>query len=317
MKTKLLFILCLLLCKLVPAQINLVPNSSFEDTLNCDSFSYYPNIGYPWFTPTNCTPDYYYGLNPICGNSALQNPGGYQLPQNGIAYVGFFLSDGANSREYISVKLLDTLQAGQLCSLSFYISRANLCYLATDDFGAYLSSAPVSGTGCSFLPFIPQFENTSGNFITDSINWNHFTSSYIALGGEQYLTIGNFKDSANTSLIDADNGNGEYGLSYYYIDNVTLTVPDSSVGINQFQKNQNSFFDLFPSVIKYGSDLILNNKINESGNCNIYSIEGRFIKSINIQNGINRFETTFLKSGSYLFEVNVGSYSQVFKIIIL
>ena len=87
------------------AQLNLVPNPSFEDTLNCDSFQFH-NIGYPWFTPTNCTPDYYYGLYPTCATSALQNQNGFQLPLEGIAYIGLFAAMPFNSnigtREYIS-----------------------------------------------------------------------------------------------------------------------------------------------------------------------------------------------------------------------
>jgi hypothetical protein len=63
--------------------------------------------------PTNCTPDYYYGLNPTCGNSALQNPSGFQMPYEGIAYVGIFLTDGANTRDYICSALLNTLISGK------------------------------------------------------------------------------------------------------------------------------------------------------------------------------------------------------------
>ena len=73
------FLLLLFNLPQAEAQINLVPNPSFEDTLNCDSFQIY-QAGFPWFNPTDCTPDYYYGLSPTCGNSALQNQNGYQLP---------------------------------------------------------------------------------------------------------------------------------------------------------------------------------------------------------------------------------------------
>ena len=64
------FLLLLFNLPQAEAQINLVPNPSFEDTLNCDSFQIY-QAGFPWFNPTDCTPNYYYGLNPICGLSKL------------------------------------------------------------------------------------------------------------------------------------------------------------------------------------------------------------------------------------------------------
>jgi OOP family OmpA-OmpF porin len=201
------------------AQINLVPNPSFEDTLNCDSFKTY-HAGFPWFTPTNCTPDYYYGASPTCGTSAFQNPAGYQLPYDGIAYIGLYATDGTTTREYICIELNDTLLFNKDYFLEFYVSRANQFSLATDDIGAHLSTLLPINTGCYYLPYLPQVENPQGNIITDSLSWTRISGVFTAQGGEKYLTIGNFKDSSNTTVVDADNGNGVNNSSYYYIDKV-------------------------------------------------------------------------------------------------
>ena len=186
------FLLLLFNLPQAEAQINLVPNPSFEDTLNCDSFQIY-QAGFPWFNPTDCTPDYYYGLSPTCGNSALQNQNGYQLPYDGNAYVGIYLADPIwgfiNTRDYICVELIDTLKFSKEYFVEFYISRSNNFALATDDIGAYLSSQVPINTGCSYLPYQPQIENTQGNIITDSLNWTKISGVFTAQGGEKYKDL--------------------------------------------------------------------------------------------------------------------------------
>lgn len=304
----LLLSLLLFAATITQAQINLVPNPSFEDTLNCDSFQIY-HAGFPWFTPTNCTPDYYYGLNPICGNSSFQNPSGYQLPFGGIAYIGFFATDGASTREYITSLLIDTLISGKDYYLEFYISRANLFAFATDDIGAYVSNQIPINTGCSYLPYQPQVENPQGNIITDSLNWTMISGVFTAQGGEKYLTIGNFKDSINTTIIDADSGNGEYYNSYYYIDKVSLIPLDSLQGLNLLSVDAD-IPNIYPTFLNSG--IILHVDIKDVQNCmfNLFTSDGKLCISGILSAGSNNIETDDLFAGVYI--LNVISKSKVY-----
>jgi hypothetical protein len=297
---KKLFLLFLLILKNHPseAQMNLVNNPSFEDTLNCDSI-HFIHASYPWFMPTNCTPDYYYGLNPTCGNSALQNPSGFQMPYEGIAYVGIFLTDGANTRDYICSALLNTLISGKQYYLEFFVSRANLFALATDDIGAYISQQIPINSGCSFLPYQPQVENPQGNILTDSLNWTKISGIFTAQGGENYLTIGNFKDSTNTTIIDADSGNGEYNNAYYYIDKVSLIPLDSLQGINDVN-NFGKSINVFPTFFTKGATFQVNSNISQDCNFELFSIDGRKVLSGIIQHGNNYLKSENLISGIYI-----------------
>jgi len=278
-----------------------VPNPSFEDTLNCDSFSIV-YAGYPWFTPTNCTPDYYYGFNPACGNSAFQNPSGFQMPYDGNAYVGLFLTDGANTREYISTVLLDTLISGKEYYLEFYISRANLFALATDDVGAFLSGQLPNNTGCSYIQGQPQVENIQGDFIIDSLNWTKIAGKFTSNGGEKYLTIGNFNDSTNTSIIDADSGNGVYNNAYYYIDKINLFMVDSLQEINYFN-SKSKYIEVYPSIINKGDILFVNSNVNNNLHFELYSSDG--VKKMNgvFYLGINQIDTDGFMPGIYFLLV--------------
>ncbi len=297
MKHICLIILIFVFCRPAQAQINLVPNPSFEDTLNCDSFSII-YAGYPWFTPTNCTPDYFYGFNPMCGNSAFQNPCGFQIPYDGNAYVGLFLTDGTNTREYISTVLLDTLILGKEYYLEFYISRANLFELATDDVGAFLSNQLPNNSVCSYLQCQPQVENSQGDFIVDSLNWTRVSGKFTANGGEKYLTIGNFKDSINTSIIDADSGNGIFNNSYYYIDKISLFMIDSMQGVDYFESTI-KYFEVYPSIINKGDILFVNSNFYNNCQFELYFSDGRKKMNGVVYPGINQFDTFGFMPGIY------------------
>jgi len=302
----------LFICSNSVAQLNLVPNPSFEDTLNCDSFPFY-FASQPWFTPTNCTPDYYYATNPTCGFSSFLNQAGFQLPHSGIAYVGLFASDGANTREYISVSFQSSLVNGIEYYLEFYVSRANTCYFATDDLGAYLSSVSPFQSGCAYIFENPQISNLQGNILSDSSNWLKISGTFIANGGENYLTIGNFKDSTNTTLVDADNGLGEYGSSYYYIDDVLLAPSDSIVSVieNPIEIND---IKVYPSLIEKCEPIYILS--NNNFKASLFSNDGSLIENFNLKNGIQIIETCNLKAGLFILVTYLKNQIKILKIMV-
>jgi OmpA-OmpF porin, OOP family len=214
------------------AQVNLVPNGDFEDTTNCSFFGGF-QLSAPWYSPNFATPDYFYGSNPTCGFSASPNASGHQLPRSGIAYIGEYLSAG-HTREYIQCQLSSALQAGQQYYIGAFVNRANNFDRATDDFGIYLSNNPVgNSTSPNYLPVVPQISNPQGNLLSDSLNWIEVSGIYTAIGGELYISLGNFKDSANTTLVDVDNTANQ--SAYFYIDDVFVYDYDSTVSVNEIE----------------------------------------------------------------------------------
>ena len=62
--------------------------------------------------------------------------------------------------------------------------------------------------------------NETGNIVNDTLNWVRVNMMYIAQGGEQFITIGNFKTSTQTNYV---NTGYPIGLSsYYFIDDVAV-----------------------------------------------------------------------------------------------
>ncbi|MBP1686035.1 MAG: hypothetical protein H6Q33_2178 [Deltaproteobacteria bacterium] len=203
---------------------NLVPNPSFETYSQCPDFQAEIDRATPWTQPTLGTSDFY---NACAGNnpyvSVPVNSFGNQAARTGNGYAGFILrpSTSGSYREYIEVALTAPLAAGVAYDVSFYVSLSDQSRWGIDKFGAYLSVGPVGPVNtASVLGIVPQIVNPAGNFITDKTGWSLVTGTYIALGGEDHLVIGNFADDTATTPVTGLGG--FYPGAYYYIDDVSV-----------------------------------------------------------------------------------------------
>lgn len=208
------------LCSLT-GQINLVPNGSFESYSTCPNGLDQINLAYPWVDPTTSGTDFFDSCS--SGVGVPSNPAGYQFAMEGWGYAGFnaYVSS-FQYRTYLQVKLDSPLIAGQAYCLSFYVSLADTCNYATDAIGACLSqnSLTCSPAGC-LLNYTPQIQNTQGNILGDTLNWILISGVYNAAGGEEYLTIGNFKADTVTTYVAVNSIPNQFH-SYYYVDLVSL-----------------------------------------------------------------------------------------------
>ena len=293
---------------------NLVLNPSFEDTILCPTTIFPMQCKY-WYRATMGSPDYFSEQPDIfCGTSYVPQSGvGYQYARTGIAYVGLATlmqplnPNYLNRREYIGGELSDTLKQGHEYCVSFYVSVAEELKYVTDGIGLYLSvDSAVDYTININLSFIPQIENPSGNIIYDTLNWVQISGTYIANGGEKYLTIGNFKDNANT-MIDSINNSvpqSQYE-SYLFIDDVS--VIDCTVGISEVNDNL-SIGKLYPNpartVVYYEDNL---NDI-EKGIIQLQDISGRNLKTYNLNSGTNRIAipVSDLAKGMYMVKIKIN-----------
>ena len=198
------------------AQNNLVPNGSFENISTCPTGTIYTTtllFASPWQNPTQSTPDLFSSCDTtipqfeICPvNSTPCNSRGYQVPHSGNNYAGaVFLGfpDPYNgyAREYIQVKLLDSLKNSKKYCVSFYTSRAESSTYATSRIGCLITDTAIKNTTQNYLYAAPQIENPYGNFISDTINWINIKGIYTAGGGEKIISIGNFYSDVNTDTL--------------------------------------------------------------------------------------------------------------------
>ncbi len=201
---------------------SLIPNGGFETYVICPvGFSEFSGKVANWLNPNAGTPDY---MN-ACANpnpaGVPKNGIGYQNAHGGQAYTGTYTFSGTSYREFIQIKLTSNLIAGHSYYLTMYTVLHNKSQTAIDDIGAYISvTAPTSGgTGMLAGSPVPQISNPFGSVITDTVNWTLISGTYIAVGGERYLTVGHLKNDASTTYFTL-----AYGTigAYYYFDDVTL-----------------------------------------------------------------------------------------------
>jgi hypothetical protein len=207
---------------------NLVPNPGFEDTLGCPYQWDGIQMGYAanWFQPTWGTSDLFTSCYLV-----PQSFNGYQAAHTGIAYAGIIASchkpfgcDPTNiNREYLSVRLLTNLEAGERYYCRFYASRADSVHYAAK-FGVLFSDS-LHQESTMNLPYTPQFETVPT--LLDKVDWTEYQFSFIANGGESFLTIGNFRNQQDSDTLFTNDGgdlqNVEYKYAYYYVDDICVS----------------------------------------------------------------------------------------------
>ena len=212
---------------------NLVPNPGFE-TVTCQT-----NFTLPFGCPvTNNSP----WVQPSSGSSDSFNTchtgdfGNYSVPSNfqgtqaahtGDGYVGVMTYEGMGTvyREYIQIALTTPLVAGSMYSVSFYCSLGDNSQYASSGLGAYFSVGAISTPSQNNMNYTAQIEATSP--ITNTSGWDLISGPFIASGGEDYITIGNFNNDLNTttSLVSSS---ALYNRAFYFIDDVDVSLPTGS-----------------------------------------------------------------------------------------
>ncbi len=269
---KLILLILTFACTFCNAQINLVPNPSFEDTVSCPLGGDQLYKAINWYSFRN-TPDYFHSccINVNCGISVPNNIFGYQYPHSGEAYAGMISFDltGNNYREYLGVNLQYPTIPNQKYYVTFYVSwGATLGFtIAHNKLGVNLSTVSYSQTNP--YPISNNPKAFTYNSIIDSIGWSKIQLSFTADSAYNYLILGNFFDNSNTDTLNL----GQFNVhSYYYVDDVCLST--DSVYCSDFTTNLKYSNviknDLVESYIYKGDRLILN--FNEKYKDKIISI---------------------------------------------
>jgi OOP family OmpA-OmpF porin len=282
------------------AQVNLVPNYSFEELDTCPFVFTEFNHFYNWFNPNTGTPDIYNECAQGQSAEVPSNAAGFQYAQNGHGYSGILIyaPSVSNYRENIGVRLLDTLKTGVNYCVKFYVSLSEQNPKNISSIGMYFSPDSIYQNNWNVLQVTPQFENFNGNFINDTTSWQLIKGNYIASGGEKYIFIGNFRNDANT-VVDT---NSVGSRTYVYIDNVQVYECDSLIGIeeNPFEKTK-----IYPNPAQDFVSIELP-KNSSQVKLDIYNLTGQLVLQKQISQPIQTIPIIELGNGMYIFVVESG-----------
>lgn len=294
----------------INAQVNLVPNHSFEDTTQCPFNPFQINFAPPWTDPTSGTSD----LFNVCNNGGNvgipNNIAGYQLAKTGSGYAGIgTYGAGFNHREYIQVVLDSQLIINKSYSVEFYVSLADTQRVAANNIGAYFSNTAISGSAGQVLNFIPQVSNNpSTNPLTDYIGWTRVFGNFTAIGGENYLTIGNFLDDVGTDTVLIGGGCSGCNAAYYYIDDISVICTNCTTGINEFQNDFSC--NLYPNPNDGNMTFTYTIKDAAKGEFLLYDVTGKLLTKYPLQIGKNNqlfLQKNELNAGVYFYRIFVNN----------
>ncbi len=212
---------------------NLVPNPSFEYNINCTNIYIENSLG--WCAINNGVgAGYYQGCQ---SNQLFMTPyqyldacfTSYQVPRTGVAYIdiGTYVLSATQESSVPQVKLIDTLKAGKIYCVTYYVSVWNNAKYTIDKLGALLTQTPfpcfVAGGPTVAIAgnYTPQVVTTPGVAIGDTLNWTEVSGSFTAVGNEAYLAIGNFFTHAQHYIQNTYPTNCN-GLVDYYVDDVSV-----------------------------------------------------------------------------------------------
>lgn len=293
----LLIAVCCFLTQTSEAQINLVPNPSFEDTVACPTFLTQIDRATGWMS-FSYTPDYFNACassNVPVSVSVPHNIWGDQTAYTGNAYAGFAAySVGSllSIREYVCTQLIQPTVPLQKYYVSFYVS-SSFAYTNGFNPGVACNNIGMKLTTHSYSPSNPLIPDNlaqvvNHSIVNDTINWVKISGSFIADSVYDFLCIGNFfVDSlTNYVLIGANSGD-----AYYYLDDVKLST-DSAFVNSIVETKDNGYINIFPNPAR---DWIV--------------VEGRNLKSIEVFDLCGRLLIPKMLVSSFKTEVDISSFS--------
>jgi hypothetical protein len=280
---------------------NLVPNPSFETYDTCPYSGSQIYLASPWQGVTTNSTDYLNSCSPVYN---VPNGGGFQYARTGVAHIGLWAinSYGGDYREYARVQLSSPLVTDSCYLVEFYCSNSNLSGYGVNKMGALLSTSPVNNVGPGawglVLQYIPQIESTI--FLDDTLGWTRVFGHYTALGGEQYLTIGNFQTDAATDTIHLT-GN-TYDGCYMLVDDIRVEKILGCDTSGMWEYEEDLSFNVFPNPAN--EILTVEFKKRFSGNLKLLDASGRCLKNIQLNNSsAHQLSVSDISNGFYFLSL--------------
>lgn len=232
LKALFLPLMTLAIAAMATAQINLVPNGSFEDTVKCNTFTQCTLLkAEHWRNPNLATPDVFdCDLSRVCGYpmspTSVDNPPGYYRPAyHGQRFAGGYYWYGpgsSNTREYLMVQLDHELQSNESYIVALHYVLPTNYRFALDHIGVWFGTDSLFASTTWWLPVAPQLRlrPANGGYL-QAPEWTELTDTLHAQGGERWMVIGNFDpaQAVNGTMVNPE---GLDPYAFYFIDQVTV-----------------------------------------------------------------------------------------------
>ncbi|MEO1218823.1 MAG: T9SS type A sorting domain-containing protein [Bacteroidota bacterium] len=223
---------------------NLVPNPGFETFTSCPSTSCqwflvsdWDNInGFQGCNNGNSgSPDYFN----TCGTGFFGTPNtlnGEVSPfaGNGIMGLSTWLGFSNNFREYLQVELNSPLVIGNTYALTFSFTNGDFDPILGyggygTEFGVHFSVGSLTQqNGTDPIILTPTYETSGAVF---DIAWQTVSFTFVATDNATHLSIGNFRNDANSTIQQFATSSSASGYAYYYFDEISV-IEQNPLSVN-------------------------------------------------------------------------------------
>jgi outer membrane protein OmpA-like peptidoglycan-associated protein len=241
---------------------NLVPNPGFEEFKFCPGgYSERPEEFHvkDWYPANPGTPDHFNS----CSHGEADVPhnwAGVSDAFEGHGYVGLYawMNIDINYREFVQCKLISPLIKDSLYVFRFHYKLSSYSKFSIDRIGVLLTDSMVSWKRDRAPNISPTFHALRDSALTEHTgSWETGSWEFRASGGEQFVTIGNFYDNAQTRHYDIQFRTPQQVLlkdaAYYYLDGIELYSPFAKDSIDNLRPG------FTPDRVALNTDYILKN----------------------------------------------------------
>jgi outer membrane protein OmpA-like peptidoglycan-associated protein len=214
---------------------NLVPNGSFESTDGKVKKLGGIASATGWTSPTGVRADLF-SPSKVPDINIPMNLFGKEDAREGSNYAGFVAFSYGNKqpRSYVMVKLDTPMKKGLRYCVKYYVSLAEASKYASNQIGANFAKKPFATEEKKIINDVAHIlhpDNENKN-INQLFSWEQICGTYIAEGGEKYLTIGNFAKDIDThyepNKKTKDLKVNQVIAAYYYLDEVSVQLLDEN-----------------------------------------------------------------------------------------
>jgi outer membrane protein OmpA-like peptidoglycan-associated protein len=309
------------------SRVNLVFNGSFEEYRFCpkrvDAVGMLINVD-GWYQPTKGSADYFN----TCGSRECgvpKNKLGEQLPHDGDGYCGIYCSKN-DYREYLQTRLRRKLRAGDSIRLTFFVSLSEQSTGAVATLGGLFTKEDIYDTVRSILlhkeyetlsddifqviatTYTPQVMNPPDVPLTDTRNWQCVTGIFVADGGEQYITLGNFNTAERSGYVEPDSLVQLLPGSYYYIDDVFVECLNCEPPIADDLNVDSNYLTQEQPTFSVGSTFVLKDIFFEFDKSTI--LQQSFFELMRLITLLNTYPDMQIEVGGHTDSKGSDSYNQ-------
>ena len=217
---------------------NLLLNGSFEQFYKCPgsyNYSRKSEVAPGWTSPTSGTPDLFNTCS--LGEAGVPtNWAGKSKAYSGSGYAGIYAFVHAKEkpyREYLQSEFTKPMEEGVKYLIEFYFKLSSNSKYSIDRIGFLVSDSSHLTKEDGVFPAKATYQRINHTIYNHNTGyWTRFGFTYIATGGERFITIGNFSGDADTRyyFIKASQALEPmlYRAAYFFIDDVKVVQVSQS-----------------------------------------------------------------------------------------